>query len=335
MIVFDCVVHALDVRDAAIREPREGKTIQQGLDGFARFTEADGKGPDGHPNIADGPPDPEWANQKLFGESDTDIAMVQTVPLFSAFTHGMGPAETAYQLAQSNPDRLLFCGGVDPLFQGLDAALAEMERQVTEWGATSIKFYSAQSIDMVWRADDEKLAYPLYEKARELGIKLVQFHKGLPLAHEQVEDLRPNDLQRAAFDFPDLNFGIHHMGDPYIDECINIAMRFANVYLVLPLWFNQYFLQPREMLHRLGKALLHAGPAKLCYGTDAFLWPNVQAYIDLWAGLEMPDELQDGYGYPALTREIKERIFGLNFAEAMGLDLQAKVQSIPGVAAAN
>jgi len=125
------------------------------------------------------------------------------------------------------------------------------------------------------------------------------------------------------------------MGDPYIDECINIAMRFSNVYLVLPLWFNQYFLQPREMLHRLGKALLHAGPDKLCYGTDAFLWPNVQAYIDLWAGLEMPEDLQDGYGYPALTREIKERIFGLNFAEAMGLDLQTKVQSIQGVAGAN
>ncbi len=328
MIVFDCVVHALDVRDAAIRDRVDGKAIQSGLGDFARFTEADGRGPRGNVHVADGPPDTQWANEKLFGESDTDIAMVQTVPLFHAFKDGMGPAQLAYEMAQSNPDRLLFCGGVDPLFQGLPAALEEMERQVQEWGATSIKFYSAQSIDMAWFADDEKLAYPLWEKAIELGIKLVQFHKGLPLAHERVEDLRPNDIQKAAFDFPDLNFGIHHMGDPYIDECINIASRFDNVYLILPLWFNQYFLQPREMQHRLGKALLFAGPDKLCYGTDAFLWPNVQAYIDLWAELEMPEELQEGYGYPALDRETKEKVFGLNFARALGLDLHAKVERL-------
>ena len=40
--------------------------------------------------------------------------------------------------------------------------------------------------------------------------------------------------------------------------------------------------------------------------------------------MEMPDELQDKYGYPALTRETKERIFGINFAEGLGIDLEAK-----------
>ena len=53
--------------------------------------------------------------------------------------------------------------------------------------------------------------------------------------------------------------GIHHIGDPYVGETISIASRFENVYLVLPLWFNQYFLQPRKMLHRLGECLLYVG----------------------------------------------------------------------------
>jgi predicted TIM-barrel fold metal-dependent hydrolase len=165
------------------------------------------------------------------------------------------------------------------------------------------------------------LAYPLWEKALELGIKMVQFHKGLPLGRQKVEDVRPNDLQEPAYDFPELNFGIHHLGDPYIDETINIAARFENVYLILPTLFNQYFVQPREMIGRLGKALFYCGDDRICYGTDAFAWPHVQSYIDAFATMEMPDDLQDGYGYPALARETKEKIFGLNFARGAGIDL--------------
>jgi hypothetical protein len=33
-----------------------------------------------------------------------------------------------------------------------------------------------------WRCDDPEVAYPLYEKAQELGVNLLQFHKGLPFA---------------------------------------------------------------------------------------------------------------------------------------------------------
>jgi len=82
------------------------------------------------------------------------------------------------------------------------------------------------------------------EKAQELGSMMVQFHKGFPLVQQPVDSFQPNDLQLAASDFPDLTFGIHHLGDPYVDETLSIAARFPNVYLVLPLWFNQYLLQP-------------------------------------------------------------------------------------------
>lgn len=36
--------------------------------------------------------------------------MVQTVPLFGVFNEGMGPTGLSYELAQSNPDHLYFCG---------------------------------------------------------------------------------------------------------------------------------------------------------------------------------------------------------------------------------
>ncbi|WP_426321706.1 amidohydrolase family protein [Microbacterium sp. E-13] len=322
MFVFDCAVHTQDFTDRQIAPGTDGRNVVAHRVNQAGFNElmASKGGPAPKPDFYD-PVDPEWANDQLFKRSDTDVAMVQTVPLFGPWKDSLGPAQLCYDLTRKNPERLLFTGGVDPSWQGLDFALNEMERQVHEMGAISFKFYTYQDRDHYWRADDREVAYPLYEKALELGIKMVQFHKGYPLGMHPVEAFKPNDLQMAAYDFPDLNFGIHHMGDPYVDEMISIAGRFPNMHLLLPLWFNQYFLQPYAMLHRIGQALLFVGPDRLAYGSEGFIWPDIQSYIDMWANLEMPEELQERYGYPELTREIKEKVFGLSFARGLGYEI--------------
>jgi predicted TIM-barrel fold metal-dependent hydrolase len=324
MFVFDCVVHTQDFTDRQVRPGGDGRQVRAHRTNQGQFNKLMAtKGPADKPDFYD-PVDVEWANKTLFEESDTDIAMVCTVPLFGQWQNSLGPAELNYQLAASNPSRFYFTGGVDPVWQGLDFALEEMERQVKEWGAVSFKFYQYHDEKHHWRADDKEIAYPLWEKAIELGIKMVLFHKGYPLGMQPVEAFRPNDIQMAAYDFPELNFGIHHLGDPYVDELVSIASRFPNIYLMLPLWHNQYYLQPYPMLHRLGQTLLFVGADKLCYGSEGFLWPHMQTYIDTWANLEMPEELQDKYGYPELTPDIKEQVFGLNFARGLGIDLEVK-----------
>jgi predicted TIM-barrel fold metal-dependent hydrolase len=326
-IVFDAVVHMHDYRDEMLLN-EDSRFLQRATKRDLTWTAKRGQAVSYE--AAERPPALSWANKALFEESDTDFAMVQTVPLFSLFKDGMAPARLAHEFAQSNSERVFFCGGVDPIYQGIKGAAVEMERQVKEWGAVSVKFYQAQSMTQWWSADDRTVAYPLYEKAQELGLKLVQFHKGLPLGRQRVETLRPNDLQQAAYDFPDLTFGIHHMGDPYISETINIASRFGNIVLILPLLFNQYFVQPTPMLHRLGEALLHVGPDRLCYGTDAFLWPKVQLYIDLLSKMEIPERLQDEYGYPPLTDEVKRKILGENFASVLGINIRERYDRVAG-----
>jgi predicted TIM-barrel fold metal-dependent hydrolase len=116
-----------------------------------------------------------------------------------------------------------------------------------------------------------------------------------------------------------------------VDETIDIASRFGNVILILPLLFNQWFVQPREMMHRFGKALFYCGDERLCYGSDGFVWNHFQAYIDLLAHFQMPEDLQDGYGYPALTREIKEQILGLNMARLLDIDVDKTMASLSPV----
>ncbi|SDH83990.1 hypothetical protein SAMN05421505_12429 [Sinosporangium album] len=321
MIVFDSVVHMTDHR-AEFRVHDDGKILTQRL--RRMHARSPKKAVPINDSFTDGPPDIAWANEVLWDKSDTDFAMAQTIPLFALWRDGVSPARTNHELAQSNPDRFLFCGGVDPLYQGLRGALDEMTRQVEEMGAVSIKFYQAQRPGHAWRADDRKLAYPLYEKAMELGIKLVQFHKGFPLAHAQIEDLHPGDLQLAAYDFPDLKFGVHHLGGVHFDDMIDVAERFPNVYSILSPLFNTYFQQPRRVYEMFGKALYYIGDKRLCYGTDAFVHPNVQLYIDVLSTIQIPEDLQEGYGYPELTDEGRARILGLNFAEALGVELSVE-----------
>ncbi len=325
MFIFDSVIHAFDFRPSNQRN--EWAARQAGwitAAGQAMSSEKMPVNPKLSPVVLD---DPSEAVE-LFKNSDTDMAMAQTVPLLHYWKDGLSPADLQAEFAASMPDRILFCGGVDPIMQGVRGAVDEMGRQANELGARSFKFYQAQSRHLAWQADDRHLVYPLYEKALELGVKFIQFHKGGVHGDGNVEDLRSLDIQRAAIDFPELTFGLHHLGDPYLDETFAVASRHQNVVLVLPLWFNMFMIQPRRMTEILGKALFEVGPDRLLYGSEAFIWPRVQTYIDAFAELEMPEDLQEGWGYPAMTREIREKIFGLNLARILDIDVKAKMSHL-------
>ena len=156
-------------------------------------------------------------------------------------------------------------------------------------------------------------------------MKVVQFHKGQPFGEQILGPaFQALDLQKPARDFPELQFVVHHLGTPYIDETINIASRFPNIHLALTAWLNGHAFAPMASYHQLGKALMYVGADRLLYGSEAFIFPSIQSYIEVLDGLDMPEELQDGYGYPQVTRETKEKIFGLNFAKMMGVDVAAK-----------
>jgi hypothetical protein len=271
----------------------------------------------------------EEALSVLFKRSGTDMAQAQTVPLFGFWREGFAPARMQHELAQACPERVVFCGGVDPIYHGRRGALYELQRQVEEWNAVSMKFYKAHGPWTAWTADDRDLAYPIWERCLELGVRNVQFHCGVPLGNERIEDLRPNDIQRAAADFPDLQFVIHHLGDPYVDESINIAARFSNVWLALSSTVvNIWPVAPWMAYERLGKALLAVGPDRLLWGSEAFIWPDVQRLLDIFLAMEMPEELQDRYGYPALTREVQRKILGLNQARLLGIDVRSTLAKL-------
>jgi predicted TIM-barrel fold metal-dependent hydrolase len=249
--------------------------------------------------------------------------------MFDWFNDWYAPVKAQHAMAQAYPDRVLFCGGVDPKYRGLQEALEQIDYQVKELGACSLKFYNghAQVADC-WRCDDERIAYPLYERARAAGVRVLQFHKGNPYGLQNVEWLSPTDLQAPARDFPDLSFVIHHLALPYFEEVVSIAARFPNVYLSLAGYMTFFHIAPRRVQEHMGRLLQVVGAHKILWGSEAALAGGPAPYLKAFMELEIPADLRSGYGYPQITRADKRRILGENFAALMGVDIAAKRRAL-------
>jgi predicted TIM-barrel fold metal-dependent hydrolase len=257
----------------------------------------------------------------LFQDSDTDMAMAQAVPLYDVYKDGFAPVQAQYEFARAFPDRVMFCGGVDPLYPSLQGALDEMDRQVNELGARSFKFYNAH-IGKAWRTDDPAIAYPMFEKAQKLGIRVVQFHKGFPITRAKLEDLSPLDIQQAAVDFPDLTFAIHHLALPYFEETVYIAARFPNVVLVLSGTMHLPMIAPWQFQDYMGRLLRDVGSDRIIWGSEAPLFGNPQPVIEWFWNMQIDPELQDRYGYPEITEYDKRKILGENQARLFGVNVE-------------
>jgi uncharacterized protein len=327
IFVFDCVIHVYDLSDANTRGDRLSHIGRESLLKIGSGMRWSGYTEQGIDY------EKRWSVEEIyemvFVDAPTDMAMAQVVPIFDWFEDFFAPVEAQHAMAAAHPDRVLFCGGTDPLYEGLDKALEQIDYQVNELGACSMKFYNGHD-GHSWRCDDRELAYPLYERCQERGIEVIQFHKGQPFGLQPLETLSPLDLQAAARDFPDLKFVIHHLAYPYFNEVVSVAARFPNVYLALSGNLNLTITRPRLVQEQLGRLLMEVGVEKLLWGSEAALAGGPAPYLRAFMELEIPDDLRDGYGYPQLTRDDRERILGRNFAELMGIDVDARIAELAG-----
>ena len=80
---------------------------------------------------------------------------------------------------------------------------------------------------------------------------------------------------------------------------------------------------PDQAAHALGKLLLALGEDRILWGTDAIWHGSPQDQIEAFRAFEITEAFQSTYGYPALTPEVKAKIFGLNAAGLYGVDPDA------------
>ena len=227
---------------------------------------------------------PADIRQMVYDESDTDMLVAMPLPLTDLFRDGLSPWETCAELASRDPDRTVFWGSVNPL-EGRKA-LDLMERQVGEFGAKAFKFYNVRydyGSPFPWRMDDPQVAFPIFEKAQELGINLIGVHKGVPLGPQPIEATQTWDMDGAAANFPDINFVIFHVGLPFIDETCWQLIRYPNLYASIAATINFVVRAPRLFAEIIGKLLFWCGEDKIIYGSEAPIWQPqwaLQAFMD-------------------------------------------------------
>ena len=261
-------------------------------------------------------------DEMVYGHSSTDMLCAMPLPLTDLFRDGLSPWEECAELASRRPDRTVFWGSVNPL-EGR-RALDLMERQVGEFGARAFKFYNVRydyGRPFPWRMDDPQVAFPVFEKAQELGVNLIGVHKGVPLGPQPIEATQTWDMDGAAANFPDLNFVIFHVGLPFIDETCWQLIRYPNLYASIAATINFVVRAPRQFAEVLGKLLFWAGEDKIVYGSEAPIFHPRWALEAFW-NFSLPQDLVEGYGYPQLTEQAKRKILGENLLRLHGMDVE-------------
>lgn len=324
--VFDSVTHLYDMSDENVKTDG-GEMFRNHLFGFHQYLTPDEDRILGEDEFLR-EWDAETVADVVFAESDVDLLIAQPLPLTDFFHDGLSSWEKCAEMAQAHDDRIVYWGTVNPM-EG-DKALELMEKQVEEYDAKAFKLYNVRydyGEPFPWRMDDPQIAFPIFEKAKELGVELIGVHKGIPLGPQPIEGTELSDIDRAAAEFPELDFMVFHPGMPFLDELLWQVVRFDNVYASLAATINFIDIAPRKFAETVGKLLFWGGPEKLVYGSEVPLF-HPQWALERFLEFEMPQDLVEGYGYPQLTPEIKRMILSENLAGLMDIDLDSRLDAV-------
>jgi predicted TIM-barrel fold metal-dependent hydrolase len=269
----------------------------------------------------------------VFVESDTDLAVYHVLPL-NAFHDGMCSLDKALEAKRRWPKRIINYCGVDPL-QG-SAALDELDRQVELLRPPGLKLYPNSWVGNEvrgWAMDDPEVAFPLFERAQKLGLKVVAIHKAVPLGPVPIENYRMDDIDRAAIAFPELNFEVVHGGMAFLEETAWQLARFPNVFVNLEVTSAYVATRPRAFDMVFSTLLSVAGASaldRIIWGTGAVAFhpqPLLECFV---RDFQFSDATMERTAVGPLTRVDKSKILFDNFARMTGIDLNERLESIAG-----
>jgi predicted TIM-barrel fold metal-dependent hydrolase len=235
---------------------------------------------------------------------------------------------------------------------GIDVQLATMEEFHCKYGAAAWKLYPG--FKPGFRFDDPG-ADSVVQKGLALGVNRFCVHKGLPIGNffDPVTNY-PDDIGPIAKKYPSAAFIIYHSAIcAGTDPCTSVEGPYdatsarpkgtdalirslldnghspgSNVYGEVGTAFNNIMGDVNQSMHFFGKLLKYLGEDNVVWGTDCIIYGSPQPQIEAFRALSISQEFQDKYGYPALTPEIKAKIFGRNSAKVYGVDPEAKICQI-------
>jgi uncharacterized protein len=287
---------------------------------------------------------------EMFLKSDTSMVVLSALPIHpegSPLSPEVMDETRRVTEALCRDDRVLLHGLALPNVGPMAANVEAMEDlsadgRIVGW-KTFTNFPDAfGQPGNAWWLDDHDPSLPqvgerFIEASRRLGIRNICIHKGLPGGSRYAS---PEDVGPAAAAHPDMDFVIYHSGyeselveGPYTRATANVginrlitSMRSArvgpnrNVFAELgTTWWN-VMRDPTQAAHVLGKLLRYVGEDNVVWGTDCLFYGSPQDQIQALRAFHIGERLRERWGYPRLTRQLKDKILGLNGTRLYGVD---------------
>jgi predicted TIM-barrel fold metal-dependent hydrolase len=154
----------------------------------------------------------------------------RAVLLLPDFTHVMKSDVTIsemfdlhYAILQRHPGRFFVFAGADPRW-GADG-VALFEKGVKEYGFKGLKLYPPCGY-----SPSDKSLYPYYEICRQHKLPVL-LHVGPTSPALEFSYSQPYLVDRAALDFPDVNFILAHGAVHFVEDCSALCAYRPNIYL--------------------------------------------------------------------------------------------------------
>jgi uncharacterized protein len=209
-----------------------------------------------------------------------------------------------------HPTRFLGFFMVDPTAAD---AVAHVQHALTRPGMRTVCLFPAMQRyslhdERVSRVVEATAARPGTALFVHCGVLSVGARKRLGLASRfELRCGQPLDVQRLAFDFPQLPIIVPHFGAGFFREALMLADACANVYLDTSSSNGWTRYHPGlTLLEVFRTALAVAGPDRLLFGSDSSFFPRG------WHGA-VHDQQRVVLEQLGIDAEIAARIFGGNF----------------------
>lgn len=233
--------------------------------------------------------------------AEMDAADVEWLAL-SAFGYGgfeICSNELVAETVRAHPDRFVGAGTIDPRGKPMDVA-RQVEYLAGDLGMRCLRLEPyAYGNDMTGAPPNEKMYWPVYIKASELGVAVaIQVGHTGPLLPSECG--RPIYLDEVALAFPDLKILGCHLGQPWEEEMMILAWKHPNLYVETS---ARYASRWPESFKK------YAGS----YGQDKVIWATDYPLCDFKRSYD--DVVALGY-----SDEVNEKILRTNALRVLGMD---------------
>lgn len=156
---------------------------------------------------------------------------------------------------EKHPDRFLVSHAVDPR-KGMEA-VREVERMVRDHDCRLIRLVAFE----IGLPYSDPAYYPIFAKCAELEVP-VGLNVGIPgpLIAGAVQDPLPID-NICAF-FPDLKIVMQHGGEPWVDLCAKLILKWPNVY------YMSSAFAPKRVPKQIVQLANSRAPEKIMWASD-------------------------------------------------------------------